>query len=84
MPDEYSYQEWAQRLRRWGLNRFAAAFLEASGPLNLVGAQLIYFGQPVLSSVVGDRHLTTLAGILEDPGQTQALIECLREEPAWK
>jgi hypothetical protein len=82
-PVETSYQEWAQRLSRWGLNRFAAAFLEASGPLNLICAQLVYIGQPVLSSVVGSHHLSTLAQVLEDPGQTQALINCLREEAAW-
>jgi hypothetical protein len=75
-------QEWAQRLRRWGLNQFAAAVLEASGPLNLIGAQMVYLGQPVLSSIFANRHLNTLAQILENPDQTQAFIHCLREDPA--
>lgn len=81
---ETNYQEWAQRLRSWGLHRFAAAFLEASGPLNLVGAQLVYLGQPVFSAFFSNRHLDTLAHLLEDPGQTAAFINCLREETAWK
>jgi hypothetical protein len=81
---EHSYQEWSDRLRQWGLNQFAAAFLEASGPLNLIGAQLVYLGQPVLSSVIADRQLNALAEVLEDPGQTQAFIDSLREDPAWK
>jgi hypothetical protein len=80
---ENSYQEWTQHLRRLGLHRFAAAFLEASGPFNLIGAQLIYLGQPVLSSVIPDRQLDGFARLLEDPGQTQAFIDCLREELAW-
>ena len=77
---EISYQAWARRLRRWGLDRFAAAFLEASGPFNLIGAQLVYLGQPVLSSLVSDQQLNALAQVLEDPGRTQAFIECLRED----
>ena len=81
VPEENKYQEWAQRLRRWGLNQFAAAILEASGPLNLIGAQLVYIGQPVLNSVFADRHLNALAQALEDPDQTQAFIHYLREDP---
>jgi hypothetical protein len=81
-PIEKSYQEWAQRLRRLGLNQFAAAFLEASGPLNLIGAQLVYISQPLLSGLVSDQKLSALARVLEDPGQTEAFIYSLREEPA--
>jgi hypothetical protein len=81
-PDENIFQDWAQRLRQWRLNQFAAAFLEASGPLNLVGAQMVYLGQPVLSSVLPDHQLQALAAMLEEPDNTQAFIHCLREEPA--
>ena len=80
---DQKYQEWAQRLRRWGLHQFAAAFLEASGPLNLIGAQLVYIGQPVLSGVFPAEQLTSMAQVLEDPKQTQAFIQCLREDPLW-
>ena len=81
-PDENIFQDWAQRLRQWGLNQFAAAFLEASGPLNLVGAQMVYLSQPVLSSVFPNRQLQALAAMLEEPSNTQTFIHCLREEPA--
>jgi hypothetical protein len=81
-PDENIFQAWAQRLRQWGLHQFAAAFLEASGPLNLVGAQIVYLTQPVLSSVLPARHLQAFAAMLEEPGNTQVFIHYLREEPA--
>lgn len=80
--NDQTITEWAVRLRRWGVHQFAAALLEASGPLNLIGAQLVYLGQPVLNGVFADRHLSTLAELLEDPGQTQAFIHHLREETA--
>ena len=73
---------WAQSLRKRGLNQFAAAFLEAVGPLNLVGAQLVYLGQPLLSSVLPDSKLTMLAHMLEQPEQTEMFIHCLRESSA--
>ena len=69
-------------MRQRGLNQFAAAFLEAVGPLNLVGAQLVYLGQPVLSSVLPDGKLTMLAHMLEQPEQTEMFIRCLREDSA--
>ena len=64
------------------MNHFAAAFLEASGPLNIVGAQLVYLGQPVLSSVFTGSRLTTLAQMLEQPERTETFISCLREDSA--
>lgn len=79
--DENIFKSWAQRLRQWGLHQFAAAFLEASGPLNLVGAQLVYLSQPVLSSVFPNQQLQALAALLEEPDITNAFIHSLREEP---
>ncbi|MEN8241746.1 MAG: hypothetical protein ABFS17_07485 [Chloroflexota bacterium] len=69
-------------MRKRGLHQFAAAFLEASGPLNLVGAQLVFLGQPVLSSMLAGSKLTTLAHMLEEPEQTELFIRCLREDSA--
>lgn len=81
-PDENIFQNWAQRLRQWGMHQFAAAFLEASGPLNLIGAQMVYLGQPMLSSVLPNRQLEALAAMLEEPDSTKMFIDYLREEPA--
>ena len=80
--EENILQAWAQRLRQYGFHQFAASFLEASGPLNLVGAQMVYLGQPVLSSIFAGSQLKALAEMLEEPEQTKVFIRCLREEPA--
>lgn len=73
-------QSWASRLQHWRVHQLAAALLEASGPLRLVGAQLVYLGQPVLGGFVADEQLNLLAEMLEEPSRTNAFIRCLREE----
>jgi hypothetical protein len=79
---EIELQAWAQSLRQRGLHQFAAAFLEASGPLNLVGAQLVYLGQPVLSGIFAESKLQALGQLLEEPEKTRLFIHCLREGSA--
>jgi hypothetical protein len=73
-------QRWADLLQGWGVHQVAAALLEAAGPLNLVGAQLVYLSQPVLNSLVDDDSLSSLAGMLEEPDQTKTFIQILRED----
>lgn len=73
-------QGWANRLQQWHMHQLAAALLEASGPLRLVGAQLVYLGQPVLGGFVASEQLDTLAEMLEEPNQTDTFIRYLREE----
>lgn len=73
-------QSWADRLQRWRVHQLTATLLEAFGPLNLVGAQLVHIGQPVLSSVLAREKLLTLADMLEEPTNTQTFIRYLREE----
>lgn len=72
--------QWAVFLNRRELNGLAASFLEAAGPLNLVLAQLVYLGQPVLSTFIPAQKTTRLARILEDPAETALFIEALRSE----
>lgn len=73
------WQTWAEHLHRWGVGDFAASFLEAARPVNLVSAQLVYIGQPVLSAFLPAEHLAALAGTLEDPEETLAFIQVLRQ-----
>ena len=73
------WQTWAARLKGWGLQDFAASFLEAAGPIHLIGAQLVYVAQPLLGSVLPSEHLDSLASLLEEPEQTKAFISYLRE-----
>lgn len=80
-PDQQEImQGWASRLQQWRMHQFAAALLEASGPLKLVGAQLVYLGQPVLGGFVDNEQLDMLAKMLEEPTQTETFIRYLREE----
>ena len=80
-PDQQSVmQSWASRLQQWRVHQLAAALLEASGPLKLVGAQLVYLGQPLLGGLVANEQLDALAHMLEEPAQTQNFIRYLREE----
>ena len=73
------WETWVKRLQNWGLNDFAALALEAAGPINLIGAQLVYLTQPMLNSLLPNEQLTALAAMLEEPQQTQDFIQGLRE-----
>ena len=79
--DEQIWHSWAQTLHRWGLTDWAASFLEAAGPLTLIGAQLIYIGQPLLNQAIDRERLTSLANMLENSDQTRAFASYLREAP---
>ena len=73
-------QSWAVRLQQWRLNQLTAALLEAGGPLKLIGAQLVFISQPLFSGLFSNTRLDLLAGILEEPAQTDTFIRFLREE----
>lgn len=80
-PDtQETMQRWAGLLQGWGVHQVAAALLEASGPLKVVGAQLVYLSQPVLRGFLDGGSLSTLAGMLEEPEQTKTFIEFLRKD----
>lgn len=79
-PDSQHLQRWQSALHRLGLNQAAAAVLEATGPLNLLGAQLVYLGQPLLRGWLPEDRLTVLARLLEEPDETRAFVNALRED----
>lgn len=72
---------WAGLLQNWKLHQLAAALLEAAGPLNIVGAQLVYLTQPLLNDFLDNGSLSSLAWMLEERDQTKNFIQLLREEP---
>ena len=78
-----SYQQiqygWSEKIRQMGLQRLAASLLEASGPLNLATAQLVYIGQPLLRGLLPEDQLTALAQMLEEPAETAAFVDSLQE-----
>ena len=73
------WKTWAARLHQWGLGEVTASILEATAPLNLVAAQLVYIGQPVLRGVLRTENLNALAIMLEDPRETHTFVSHLRE-----
>jgi hypothetical protein len=77
MRTEHTYwSEWAESLRHKGLNGFAAWALEAGGPLMLLGAQVLYFGQPFIPGA----STRALARLLENRDETEAFVAMLRED----
>ncbi len=71
-----NWVQWAETLSRFHLKGLAGWFLEAGEPLTLVGAQLLYIGQPF----IGNEQVNTLASFLENPEETRAFAAFLRKE----
>lgn len=76
-----SKEHWDQTLKYLydrRLHLFTATLLEAAGPLTVLGAQLIYVSQPVLTLLIPQRQTQQFAGILEDPVKSKSFIRALR------
>lgn len=80
--DRHIWRYWARNLQQWGVSDVVAAILDASGPLTILGAQLIYLSQPVLSRLLPDEQLEGLARLLEDSSMTRDFVKFLREAEA--
>ena len=79
MEDERQYwPEWVRGLQRWNLDGLAGFFLRAVGPLGLILAQLVYFGQPIFSFGTGERW-QAVGRLLEDDRSRRSFIELLQE-----
>jgi hypothetical protein len=76
MQSRSEWSKWAESLRRLKLDGLAAWFLEAAGPLTVLGAQAVYMTQPFL----GGKQLSSLASMLEEDEETQAFARYLRGE----
>ena len=71
---------WIDSLRRQGLDGFAAWLLEAGGPINVIGAQLLYLGQPFVTPQASD-GFRALANLLEQEDEARAFAARLRSQP---
>lgn len=76
MQSRAEWSKWAESLRRLKLDGLTAWFLEAAGPLTVLGAQAVYMTQPFL----GGKRLDSLATMLEEDEETQAFTRYLRGE----
>lgn len=79
-PDRSCWDGWARSLQRLGLHEIVAALLEASGPLTILLAQVVYVGQPLLRGAIPSDHLRDLARLFEDPQESRSFANYLREE----
>lgn len=75
----HPWHHWAQTLQPWGGCNLVATMLEAAGPLTVLGAQVVYVGQPILKQIISLSTLDAVAEMLEDPQQVQAFSAYLRQ-----
>lgn len=68
--------KWIETLSRFHLKGLAGWLLEAGEPLTVLGAQLLYFGQPF----IGSDQVNNLAAFLENQEETRAFAAFLRKE----
>lgn len=73
------WKHWADTIHRWGVQDVVATLLEALGPLNLVGAQVVYLGQPFLNLLLPEEQVNAFASLLDDPEETRAFTHLLRD-----
>lgn len=76
------WPSWVATLRRYRLENIVAWLLEASGPWAIIGAQMIYIGEPLLQPFVETDQMEALANLLEDRDEGRAFLKYLQEEPA--
>jgi len=76
---QFILEEWSRKICAWGLGDIVATLLDSLGPLSLVGAQFLYFSQPVASIFLTERSFSALINLFEDQKQSQVFISYLRE-----
>jgi hypothetical protein len=68
---------WTDILRRQGLADLVALALDAAGPLNILGAQVLYIGQPFVPSSAS-QGWSALVHLLEQEDEAQAFAAMLK------
>jgi hypothetical protein len=71
------WPEWTKTLQKLGLAEFVVWALEVAGPLNIVGAQMLYISEPFFSSN-SSQSLNALATLLEQEDEARAFIDLLK------
>jgi hypothetical protein len=79
VENPHIWHRWASNLHRWGVKEGTAVLLEAAGPMTMLLAQFVYISQPLLGKLVSNESMNALATMLEEPAQTKAFVEILRE-----
>jgi hypothetical protein len=71
---------WLVSLRKQGVADLFAWFLDAAGPLNILGAQVLYLSQPFLPST-SLPGLRALAHLLEQEDEARDFSTLLKGKP---
>jgi len=74
------WEAWAHFLQRFKLDRAAALFLESAGPVKILLAQTVYFGQPLLAMAISKEECNAIAELLENTTESQSFVHFLLEE----
>lgn len=75
-----NWSSWAGFLRRYGLENITAWFLEAAGPMILMGSQALSFGAPFMRPWLDENHEKALSALLEDREEASAFASFLRQD----
>jgi hypothetical protein len=76
MQSREKWHDWAKSLRRFKLDGLASWLLEASSPLHLIGAQVLYISLPL----IGGKRFESIAQMMEDENEIQAFAHFLGGE----
>jgi hypothetical protein len=68
---------WIDSVQRSGLHKWVTFLLESAGPLNILGAQLLYLGQPFFEAGAA-QNLQAIGRMLEDKEETLAFVSYLK------
>ena len=77
--NQHIWKDWADTLHRWGVQEVVATLLEVTGPLNFIGAQVVYLGQPIVTQILPEDHIKAFVDLLENPEETKAFTHFLRQ-----
>jgi hypothetical protein len=82
IKNQHIWQNWANTLHRWGVDEIVATLLEATGPLNFIGAQIVHIAQPFVMHFLPEDQLHAIADLLENTEETVAFTHILRRRQA--
>jgi len=80
-PDmQSSWSTWASFIRQHRLEGLVTWLLESAGPLNVIGAQALIFGAPLLQPALNPVQIESITRLLEDPSEGRDFISFLKEK----
>lgn len=75
-----SWLSWAGFIRQHRLEGLVTWLLESAGPLNVIGAQALIFGAPLLRPAMSPVQIESITRLLEDPSEGRNFLSFLKEK----